>query len=91
MFNLRGHGTVSRWERLYHEGGLDTLKAKPKGRPKMMKPSLPATPPKAKADDTRTREQLLDEIDYLRAEVDYLKKRKALALAQKATAQKKRG
>jgi len=91
MFNLRGCGTVSRWERLYHEGGLDALKPKPKGRPKMMKPDLPPPPPKKTADDTRSREQLLDEIEYLRAEVDYLKKRKALVLAQKAAAQKKRG
>jgi transposase len=89
MFNLRGCGTVSRWERLYHEGGLDALKPKPKGRPKMMKPKL--TPPSPNKEDTRTREDLLGEIEYLRAEVDYLKKRRALVLAQKAVAQKKRG
>ncbi|WP_081768963.1 helix-turn-helix domain-containing protein [Herbaspirillum sp. RV1423] len=45
MFNLRGCGMVSRWERLYHEGGVEALKPKPKGRPKMIKPSLPPVPP----------------------------------------------
>ncbi|MFJ3319168.1 IS3 family transposase, partial [Herbaspirillum huttiense] len=90
MFNLRGVSTVSRWERLYHEHGLDGLKPKPRGRPKMMKPKIPPNPLKTKAEDARTRQDLLDEIEYLRAEVDYLKKRKALIQAKKAAAQKAR-
>ncbi|XBA59537.1 IS3 family transposase [Herbaspirillum huttiense] len=88
MYGLRGCGTVSRWERLYHEHGLDGLKPKPRGRPKMMKPKIPAKP--TRKDDMRPREDLLDEIEYLRAEVDYLKKRKALIQAKKAAAQKAR-
>lgn len=88
MFNLRGVSTVSRWERLYHEHGLDGLKPKPRGRPKMMKPKIPPNPLKTKAEDARTRQDLLDEIEYLRAEVDLLKKRKALIQAEKAAAQK---
>jgi len=91
MFNLRGCGTVSRWERLYHEQGLDGLKRKPKGRPKMMKPPLPVSAPKKKADDTRSRKDLEDEIEYLRAEVAYLKKVEALIQAKKKAAPKRRG
>jgi len=89
MFGLRGCGTVSRWERLYHEHGLAGLKPRPKGRSTMMKPKIAPKPAK-KADDTRPREELLDEIEYLRAEVDYLKKRSALIQAQEAAAQKQR-
>jgi len=87
MFGLRGCGTVSRWERLYHEHGLEGLKPRPKGRPKMMKPKISLKPAK-KADDKRPREELLDEIEYLRAENDYLKKRRALIQAEEAAAQK---
>jgi transposase len=91
IFNLRGCGTISRWERLYHEQGLDGLKPKPKGRPKMMKPKLPVPDPQKTIDDTRSRKDLVDEIEYLRAEVAYLKKLEALMQAKKKTAPKKRG
>lgn len=87
MYGLRGCGTISRWERLYHEHGLAGLQPKPKGRP-MMKPKNPPKP--TKKDDTRPREELLDEIEYLRAENDYLKKRRALIQAEQAAAQKQR-
>jgi transposase len=37
LFDLRGGANVvSVWERSYHEGGLDALKPKPRGRPKKM-------------------------------------------------------
>jgi len=88
MYGLRGCGTVSRWERLYHEHGLAGLQPKPKGRSVMMKPKIPPKP--TKKDDTRPREELLDEIEYLRAENDYLKKRRALIQAEQAAAQKQR-
>ncbi|WP_374727699.1 IS3 family transposase [Herbaspirillum frisingense] len=88
MYGLRGCGTVSRWERLYHEHGLAGLQPRPKGRSMMMKPKIPPKP--TKKDDTRPREELLDEIEYLRAEVDYLKKRRALIQAEQAAAQKAR-
>ena len=55
MFGLRGRGTVSRWERLYHDYGLAGLQPRPKGRPTMMKPKIPPKP--AKKDDTRQREE----------------------------------
>jgi transposase len=83
LFGLRGRGTVSRWERLYNEHGLEGLKPRPKGRRKMMKPKIPPQPTK-KTDDIRPREELLDEIEYLRAEVDYLKKRLRKSSATRA-------
>lgn len=83
-----GHGVISAWERLYHEGGLDVLRPKPRGRPKMMTVPKPVL---EQADDTRSLEQLRKENEYLRAEVAYLKKLKALVQAKERVAQNKRG
>ncbi len=61
-----------------------------RGRPKKM-PELPPQQPKAPPDDdTRTREELLAEVNYLRMENAYLKKLKALVQRQQAAAPKKR-
>ena len=90
LFDLRGGtGVVSNWERQYHEGGLDALEPKPRGRPKKMKPP---EPPKVavRPEDTRTLEELRKENEYLRAEVAYLKKLYALVRAQRLAAPKKR-
>jgi len=79
------------WERKYHEGGLDALASKPKGRPpKMATPTAPK-PAAPAVDAKRTREELLTELEYLRAENAYLKKLDALIQAKKLAAQKKRG
>ena len=90
LFDLRGgHGVVTAWERQYHEGGLDALHPKPRGRPKMMsdpKPPIPMQPP---ADNVGTLEQLRKENEYLRAEVAYLKKLRALRQAKEQAVQKK--
>lgn len=90
MFNLRGIGTVSRWSRLYHDQGLNGLKSKRRGRAEMTKPKHSPKPLKTPVEDGRTRQDLLDEIEYLRAEVDFLKKRRALIQAEKAAALKLR-
>ena len=84
LFDLRDPGAVSRWERQYHAGTLDV--------PADLK--MPLKPPEAadpQSDEARTREQLLDEVKNLRAEVAYLKKLDALIQAKKLAAQKKRG
>jgi transposase len=92
-FNIRNPGSIPTWERCYHSGGIDALTPRPRGRPKKM-PDSP--PPKAQPpidDETRTREELLAEVNYLRMENAYLKKLKALVQEQKqqrATARKKR-
>lgn len=92
LFDVRGgHTAVVTWERQYHEGGLDALKPKPRGRPKKMTTPKPPSHPAPQLDDTRTLEQLRKENEYLRAEVAYLKKLKALRQEKEQTAQKKRG
>lgn len=93
LFDLRGgHGVVTTWERQYHEGGLDALKPKPRGGQTKM-PVAPQSPkPLAlSAEDARTLEQLRKENEYLRAEVAYLKKLRALRQEKERAAPKKRG
>lgn len=93
VFNIRSPGCIGHWERCYHSGGIDALIPRVRGRPKKMpdsqapKPSLPAD------DETRTREELLAEVNHLRMEVAYLKKLRALVQSQQAqrtSARKKR-
>ena len=97
LFDLRGGaGVISRWRRQYHEGGFEALKPKPKGRPRMMKKSEPMPLQTAELsaqqdNDPRTLKQVLKENEYLRAEVAYLKKWRALIQEKDKAAQKKRG
>lgn len=92
LFDVRGgHNVVVTWERQYHEGGLDALKPKPRGRPKKMTAPKPLSPQAPQEGDTRTLEQLRKENEYLRAEVAYLKKLRALRQEKERAAQKKRG
>ncbi len=76
VFNVRRHATIGDWERAYREGGIAALGPGPIGKsrvqPEQDKPEL------AKDADNRSREELLDELLYLRAEVAYLKKLDAL-------------
>lgn len=90
VFNIRRHATVGDWERAYHADGLAALKPHRKGRVTML--PAPEKPETAKVEDTRTREELLEELAYLRAEVAYLKKLDALVRSRKQStpAQKKR-
>jgi len=78
LLDIRGAGTVGRWQRQYHEGGFSALLPRP--RMSTSKPAKP-TPPES-GPDARTREQLLKENEYLRAEVAYLKKLDALIRAE---------
>jgi len=91
-FDIRHPGQVGIWERQYHSGGLDALEPRPRGRPKKM--PNPPVPPTDQAvplpEGERTREQLLKENIYLRAEVAYLKKVDALIQAKRSKLQKKR-
>ena len=94
-FDVRSPDHVKRWERQYHSGGIDALVSRPRGRaPKTMSPSSPPKPTQLpdtpETEDTRTREQLLKENEYLRAEVAYLKKLDALVRSKKLSAQKKK-
>lgn len=92
LFDLRGgHSTVTVWERLYHEGGLDALKPKPRGRPKTMPAPKPPKPLPLPTEEAGSLEQLRKENEYLRAEVAYLKKLRALRQEKEQAAPKKRG
>jgi transposase-like protein len=76
-------------------GGIGTkalaaLSPGPRGRPRKMTTSRPDKPNEETAPDSRTREELLKENEFLRAEVAYLKKLDALLEAKKRAAQKKK-
>jgi len=90
LFDIRAAGSVAQWERLYHVGGIDALSPAPRGRPRKMTRSRPDKPNEETAPETRTREELLKENEFLRAEVAYLKKLDALLKAKKRAAQKKK-
>lgn len=89
QFNIRGGSIIGMWERQYHEGGLDALMSKPRGRTKKITMPESPTPVQAPQTDTRTLEDLRKENEYLRAEVAYLKKLNALVRAKQQAAQKK--
>jgi transposase-like protein len=78
QFNIPAPSTISRWQRLYNEGGITALEPKPKGRPSMSKPFKPFAPTN-KPVTQMTPEELMQELEYRRVETDYLKKLEALA------------
>lgn len=95
IFDIRGQCFLGIWERSFREGGIDALKPIPRRRSNKMpeaETSNPLSPAPAPADETRTREELVTELNYLRMENAYLKKLKALVQAdqQAAAARAKR-
>ncbi|KXU85778.1 hypothetical protein CI15_19440 [Paraburkholderia monticola] len=88
LYDIRGDRSIVNWERQYHGGGIDALKPRRRGRPRKM-PTRPAPPgpPAPDGTDPRPREELLKEIEDLRAEVAYLKKLDALIRAGKRQTQ----
>ena len=77
-FNIAAPSTIAVWQRLYNEGGITALETKPKGRQPMSKPSKPFVPTN-KPVTQMTQEELMQELEYRRVEIDYLKKLEALA------------
>jgi transposase len=92
LFDIRGSpSVVARWEHLYHQGGVQALKPKPRGRPKSMRPAKRPVKPVAVSDpQAQALHDLRQENEHLRAEVAYLKKLEALVRAHKASALSKR-
>jgi transposase len=87
---IRSAGCLATWEHCYHSGGVDALKPRKRGRPPKM-PDFPnAQTPTTTDDESRSKKDLLAEIDQLRMENAYLKKLEALVQRQKATTRKKR-
>jgi transposase len=89
-FNIRNRSVIGLWRRQYDEGGLAALSARPRERSRNMATALPPKPNEVSIPDERSREELLKENEYLRAEVAYLKKLDALLQAKKRAAQKKK-
>lgn len=77
IFNIRSSACISTWQAQYNRGGLKALYPKRLGRPAMSRKSAPQN------DHQLSREELLKELEYLRAENAYLKKLDAL-LKEKA-------
>lgn len=89
LFDIRGGpGVISTWQRQYDQGGLQALQPKPKrGTTKMPQTSTDKPAASLLTEDTRSREELLKEVEYLRAEVAYLKKLDALVRSKRLAAQ----
>ena len=70
-FNLGNHDVVGKWERIYYEEGPQELYKERRGRPRKMS----SKPKKKKLDNE---EDLIEEVQRLRMENEYLKKLNAL-------------
>ena len=81
-FGINDHKIIERWERIYLEEGPEGLAAERRGRGSKGRP--PKKLPKAVEED------LLAEVQRLRAEVDYLKNLQALVLEDERRQCKKR-
>jgi transposase len=91
LFDIRNVGVLSAWERSYHSGGIEALTPRPRGRRKAMStPKKEVQPQSAKPDESRSREELLEEVNHLRMENAYLKKLKALVQEQELEASLKK-
>lgn len=85
VFDIRNPSSIAQWARQYDTDGLAALTPKPRGRPPMAR-KLPAQKP----DSELTHEELLKELEYLRAENAFLKKYDALLRKEEAAQNKKR-
>ncbi len=72
-FNLAQHNVVLKWERIYYEEGPQALCEERRGRSKKM-----SSKPKKKKIDKEVEEDLIEEVQRLRMENEYLKKLNAL-------------
>jgi len=78
---------LAKWHRIYMESGIDGLKSLKRGRSSMNKKKPDSV---KKEDSDKTKKELLEELEYLRAENEYLKKLSALVQERKAREQKKK-
>lgn len=79
---------LAKWHYTYLKNGVDGLKSLKRGRPSM--PKKKAEININKADEDKTREELLEELKLSRIENEYLKKLSALVQKRKAQEQKKK-
>ena len=85
FFDLSSPGILFQWQKLYARDGISRLKPQKKGRPVMTNTSSSSKPV-----EQMTEEELREELAYLRAENDVLKKLEALAQARKKKAKTRR-
>ena len=74
-FGIQTHGTVAKCKRIYYEEGKEALYKERRGRSKNMTGKKKGRPPKK---DVNENEDLLQEVQRLRMENEYLKKLMAL-------------
>lgn len=80
LFNIRRHDMIGVWQRAFEIGGVAALYSPSRSRITTMTNQGTANDKVKKPDDeTRSREELLEELHQLRMENAYLKKLKALA------------
>ena len=72
-FNLGNHNIVGKWERIYYEEGPQGLYIERRGRSRKM-----SSKPKKKKISKENEEDLIEEVQRLRMENEYLKKLNAL-------------
>ena len=82
QFEVNGHNRIAAWERIYLEEGPEGFSIERRGRGSKGRPPK-QLPPKAEED-------LLAEVQRLRAEVEYLKNLQALVLEDERLQRKKR-
>ena len=80
-YKINAHGTVERWERIYLEEGPEGLFAERRGRKCGSRPKMLPS---------ETEEDLIAEVQRLRAENAYLKNLQALVLEDERRQRKKR-
>lgn len=81
-FNIPSLSTIISWQRSFELKGMEGLINKPKGRPPKMKSPIKRKSKKSSRPLTREQE-LLEELEYLRAENALLKKLQALVQTDK--------
>ena len=74
VFDIRDPKCLSLWTRQYDEGELSALQPRRRVDKMPITPPPPCPPTPANSEDSRSREELLKENEYLRAEVAFLKK-----------------
>jgi transposase len=78
-FGVANHSMVANWERIYLEEGPEGLYVERRGKANSATGTRKGRPPKL---DKKVEEDLIAEVQRLRAENDYLKKLKALVMEE---------
>lgn len=80
LLGIRSSGHIAKWRAQYDAGGIEALARKRPGA------SMPHKYPPEPVSKDMTKEELLEEVANLRAELDYLKKLDALIEAERTQA-----